>query len=180
MDKLNTVMMETAMLWSKESYSTRNKVGAVLSKKGRILVTGYNGTIQNSSNVCEIIDKDGELEIDCPDCYKNSHDIIDKQYNQVCETCHGTGKVRIQNTTNEFVLHAEQNVICFAARNGISTDGCSIYVTLSPCKNCAKLIAQSGIIKVFYESKYRDTSGIDFLQECGIPCIQHKIKKDDK
>jgi len=170
MKKLDTTMMRTAILWSKESYSTRKLVGAVLAKDGRILATGYNGTIQGDSNICEIVDPNGEKEIDCPDCGNYG--------NMGCVTCNGTKKVRIQDKTNDFVLHAEQNVICYAARNGIGTDGCTMYITLSPCTNCAKLIAQSGIKKVMYYEKYEDTSGLDFLVKCGVICEQIKLKED--
>ena len=71
-------------------------------------------------------------------------------------------------TTSDFTLHAEQNVITFCAKNGIPTAGTEMFITLSPCKTCAKLIAQAGIDKVYYKEEYRDTSGIDFLKEIGI------------
>jgi len=169
MKNLNNTLMKTAKLWSQESYSTRHKVGAVLVKNGNILVTGYNGTISGESNICEIVDPEGPVQISCPDC--------DQYPNFECLSCSGTGYVRIQNVTNDFVLHAEQNVICFAAKNGISTDGCDLYITLSPCINCAKLIAQTGIKKVYFNEKYRDLSGVDYLLGCGILCEQIEIKE---
>lgn len=67
--------------------------------------------------------------------------------------------------TNEFTLHAEQNVLMYCAKNGIPTKGAELFVTLSPCKTCAKLIVQAGIRKVYFEDVYRDTSGIDFLKQ---------------
>lgn len=67
-------------------------------------------------------------------------------------------------------VHAEQNAIAYAARHGISTDGATLYCTLSPCLNCAKQIINSGIIRVVYLEQYRDTSGIDLLKQVGIPC----------
>jgi len=76
--------------------------------------------------------------------------------------------VKREEITNEFTLHAEQNVITFCAKNGISTEGTELFVTLSPCKTCAKLIAQSGIKKVYYRNEYRDTEGIEFLQKVGV------------
>ena len=68
-------------------------------------------------------------------------------------------------TTHWYVLHAEANAILFAARKGIPTEGTSLYVTMSPCKDCSKLILQAGIKEVFYKEAYRDTTGIDFLKE---------------
>ena len=71
-------------------------------------------------------------------------------------------------TTSDFTLHAEQNLITFCAKHGISTNNTTIYITHSPCKQCAKLIAQSGITEVVYSQTYKDTAGIDFLQACNI------------
>ena len=73
-----------------------------------------------------------------------------------------------KSVTSETTLHAEQNVITFCAKNGIPTAGTEMFITLSPCKTCAKLIAQAGISKVYYKNEYRDTTGIDFLKEIGV------------
>jgi dCMP deaminase len=70
--------------------------------------------------------------------------------------------------TSEFVLHAEQNVITFSAKQGIPTNGCTLYITHSPCKMCSKLIAQSGIKKVVYQDEYRDSEGVEFLKKTGV------------
>ena len=71
--------------------------------------------------------------------------------------------------TKPEVLHAESNAILKCARFGnASTNNSTIYVTLSPCRDCAKLIIQAGVKRVCYKEKYRDTSGIDFLKENGI------------
>jgi dCMP deaminase len=71
--------------------------------------------------------------------------------------------------TSPFVLHAEQNLLTFCNREGIQTDGCTLYITHSPCKDCAKLIASAGIKRVVFCNVFRDRSGIDFLREYGIP-----------
>lgn len=70
--------------------------------------------------------------------------------------------------TNEFVLHAEQNVFTFCNREGLSTNNCDLYITMSPCRTCSKLIASAGIKRVFYSEEYRDLSGVEFLTELGI------------
>lgn len=77
-------------------------------------------------------------------------------------------------TTSELVLHAEQNVLTFCNREGIKTNGCTMFITLSPCKTCAKLMASAGINEVIYEEEYRDTSGIDFLKSIGIKVNKHE------
>jgi dCMP deaminase len=74
--------------------------------------------------------------------------------------------------TKWYTLHAEANAITKLVRiGGVSANGSTLYTTVSPCKECAKLILQSGIKKVIYNENYRDTSGIDFLKKAGI-CIE--------
>lgn len=75
-------------------------------------------------------------------------------------------------------IHAEMNALLFAARHGIATEGSSIYITCSPCKNCAKAIIQAGIKEVFYKEIYRDKSGIEILAQANIPATQ--IKDQDE
>jgi dCMP deaminase len=70
--------------------------------------------------------------------------------------------------TNWYVLHAEANAILKVARSTQTCDGATLYITLSPCKECSKLIHQSGIKRVVYQLAYRDTSGVDFLLKAGI------------
>jgi dCMP deaminase len=67
------------------------------------------------------------------------------------------------NTTISEVIHAEMNAILKAAKSGYSVNGATLYLTLSPCKECSKLILQSGIERVLYLEEYRDISGIEFL-----------------
>ena len=66
------------------------------------------------------------------------------------------------------VLHAESNAIAKLARSSESGDGASIFITHSPCMECAKLIYQSGIKKVYYKSNYRSEEGITFLTASGV------------
>ena len=70
--------------------------------------------------------------------------------------------------TKPEVLHAESNAIAKLARSSESGDGASMFITCSPCIDCAKMIYQSGIKEVFYGEKYRDNAGIEFLYKCGI------------
>ena len=66
------------------------------------------------------------------------------------------------------VLHAEANAISKVASSTQSCKGATLYITLSPCKECSKLIHQSGIVRVVYKKAYRDNSGIEFLEKAGI------------
>lgn len=70
--------------------------------------------------------------------------------------------------TKPEVLHAESNAIAKLARSHNSGVGADIFVTHAPCLDCAKLIYQSGISRVWFGNQYRDNSGIDFLQQSGI------------
>lgn len=73
--------------------------------------------------------------------------------------------------TNWFVLHAEANAILKIASSTQSCKGATLYITMSPCKECSKLILQSGIEKVVYMSGYSDDSGLQFLKNAGIEIL---------
>jgi dCMP deaminase len=77
-----------------------------------------------------------------------------------------------QGLTHWYVLHAEANAISKVARSTQSCENATLYITLSPCKECSKLIHQSGIKRVVYQQGYSDTSGIDFLKKAGIEVTQ--------
>ncbi len=70
--------------------------------------------------------------------------------------------------TKWYVLHAEANAISKVASSTQSCKGGTLYITLSPCKECSKLIHQAGIVRVVYSKAYRDDSGIKFLEKAGI------------
>jgi dCMP deaminase len=71
-----------------------------------------------------------------------------------------------------YILHAEANAILKVARSSQSTDGATLYITTSPCRDCSKLIIQSGIRRLIYSDEYRDTSGLIILREAGIEVIK--------
>lgn len=70
-----------------------------------------------------------------------------------------------------YVLHAEANAILKVAGSTQSCDHATLYITLSPCKECSKLIHQSGIRRVVYQEGYKDQSGIQFLKEAGVEVV---------
>ena len=70
--------------------------------------------------------------------------------------------------TKWYVLHAEANAILKVARSTQSCENATLYITLSPCKECSKLIHQSGIKRVVYHEEYKDCSGLDFLRKAGV------------
>lgn len=74
--------------------------------------------------------------------------------------------------THEFVLHSEENLLTKLARSTESSSGCSVFITHSPCINCAKLLYNSGVSEVYYKHQYRNDNGIKFLEKCGVKIEQ--------
>ena len=81
-----------------------------------------------------------------------------------------------ENYTKWYVLHAEANAILKVASSTQSCDGATLYVTLSPCRECSKLIHQSGISRVVYSEAYKDLSGVEFLKKAGVIVNQIVLK----
>ncbi len=84
-------------------------------------------------------------------------------FENVCEDEHGV--------TKPYVLHAEANAITKVARSNNSSDGSTLYVTASPCVECAKLIIQAGIKRVVFNELYRIADGIELMKRAGIECV---------
>ena len=141
--------MKTAKLFAEHSYAKRKKVGAVVVKDDRIISIGYNGMPSGWDNNCE--------------------DVVTPSLPYL----HGDGPTL---KTKPEVLHAESNAIAKLARSSESGNGASLFVTCSPCLECAKIIYQSGILEVFYNQEYRSDDGIEFLTKCNIPVRKLEIE----
>ena len=152
-----------AELVSSQSTCCRLQVGAVLVKEGRVISIGFNGVPAHQAH-CEDIFK-VEYENKFKDKFKSMAEFIKSpEFKDI----HG-------KFSNDNELHAEQNAILFAAKNGISTGGSHLYITLSPCINCAKVIITAGIEKVYYKELYdRSQEGVIFLGRNGIECVHLK------
>lgn len=83
-------------------------------------------------------------------------------FENICEDADGA--------TKSYVLHAEANAITKVARSNNSSEGSTLYVTASPCLDCAKLIIQAGIVRVVYADLYRIADGLDLLRRAGVEC----------
>jgi dCMP deaminase len=143
--KFINAYMDVAERFAQLSSAVRLQVGAIVVKDDRIISIGYNGMPAGWDNCCEeCCDGGGPVGAGC------YHD-------------HCTGP-----KTKPEVLHAESNAIAKLARSPESGEGASIFVTHSPCMDCAKLIFQSGIKNVYYKNDYRSTQGIDFLYKSGV------------
>lgn len=84
-----------------------------------------------------------------------------------CEECD-------DDVTKWYVLHGEANAILKCARYGNSADGSTLYQTHSPCRDCSKLILQSGIKRLVYIEEYKDRTGLDFLINAGLEVLNYK------
>jgi dCMP deaminase len=143
-DKFISAYMDVAERFAKLSSARRLHVGAIVVKDDRIISIGYNGMPAGWDNDCE-------LEI-----YEDNGD---------------DEPITILKSKPE-VLHAETNAIAKLAKSTESGDGAVLFVTHSPCLDCAKLIFQSGIRSVFYRNSYRSTDGTTFLERSGVQVTQ--------
>ena len=138
-EKFKHAFMDCAERFAQLSSAKRAKVGACIVKDNRIISIGYNGMPSGWTNVCER--------------------TISEPYQPDTE--------RLE--TKREVLHAETNAIAKLARSSESGEGAAVFTTHAPCIDCAKLIYQSGIARVYYHFPYKSDDGIKFLEKCGIP-----------
>lgn len=141
--------MKTAEVFAELSSARRLHVGAIVVKDDRIISIGYNGIPAGWDNNCEDEVEDAERA------------FIEQ----------GGPGIPVSVTklkTKPEVLHAETNAIAKLAKSTESGNGATIFITHTPCLDCAKLVYQSGINSVYYRNSYRDENGIQFLQKAGV------------
>jgi dCMP deaminase len=136
--------MKVAKVFSELSTAKRLHVGAIIVKDNRIISLGYNGMPSGWSNQCEY------------ETYETTN----------------SGETHIVIKTRPEVLHAEMNALMKLARSTESGEGASMFITHSPCMDCAKGIYQSGIKKVYFGEQYRESTGLEFLKKCNIAVEQ--------
>ena len=98
--------------------------------------------------------------------------IISDGYNGTPSGFENICEDEVTGKTKPYVLHAEANAITKVAKSANNCDGSTLYVTASPCIECAKLIIQAGIRRVVYADPYRNDDGVQLLKRVGIECIQ--------
>jgi len=159
--------MDWAHRASELSHARRLHVGAVIVKDDTVISYGYNGMPAGWDNNCE--DKEW-MSIDAGG-WHNPDEIEERwphvEYNEEAEE-----EYRYRLVTKPEVLHAESNAIAKLAKSSNSGLGADLFVTHSPCIECAKLIYQSGIRRVYFGENYRDNAGIQFLKKSGIEVKQ--------
>jgi|TARA_B110000240_G_C13456867_1_gene434901 dCMP deaminase len=146
--KFSSLYIDIAHRVAELSVAKRLKVGAVVVKDDTVISYGYNGTPSGWDNNCE---------------------------NTVFFTDEGRQLLTPMLKTKPEVLHAESNAIAKLAKSNNSGLDADIFITHAPCIECAKLIFQSGIRKVYYAKDYRDDSGIKFLKKSKVEVVHlHK------
>jgi dCMP deaminase len=160
-EKFKKAYMDVAKTFASLSHAQRLHVGAIVVKDDRIISIGYNGMPAGWDNNCEY--KEYDLSRDFNENFfphSREHYPFDDD----------TGRYRLK--TKPEVLHAESNAISKLARSQESGLGADLFVTHSPCLDCAKLIYQSGIKRVYFGIPYRSTEGIEFLTKSGVEVEQ--------
>jgi dCMP deaminase len=160
--KFQKLYMDWAQRAAELSYAKRLKVGAVIVKDDTVISYGYNGMPAGWDNNCEerVWDKGAGGWLD-PEEFAEQYPYED-WHEQAGRT------VRYGLKTKPEVLHAESNAIAKLAKSGNSGLAADLFVTHSPCIECAKLILQSGISRVYFGTNYRDDAGLRFLKQSGI------------
>lgn len=135
--------MSIAEMVKTRSTCTRRQVGAVIVKDKRILTTGYNGTPTGLKHCGEV------------GCLREQLGIPSGQRHELCRG-----------------IHAEQNAIIQAANFGVPIQGSTIYITLSPCILCTKMLINSGITRIVAKEAYDDELALKMLEESNIKYIK--------
>lgn len=144
---MDQTLMQMAKLMADRATCTRAQVGAIIVKETRPVSSGYNGTAAglphcNHACTCSVFPTSSDSTSHWADCAAR----------QPCKLS----------------VHAEANAIAFAAKNGVSTEGATLYTTMAPCMECAKLIVNAGIVRVVAAKQYRDDSGTRLLLSLGV------------
>jgi dCMP deaminase len=147
--------MDWARRCSELSHARRLHVGAVIVKDDTVISYGYNGMPSGWDNDCENT------------VFVLNEEVMGTDMNSLGYSQTENGNW-VKLKTKPEVLHAESNAIAKLAKSSNSGLGSTIFVTHSPCMECAKLIAQSGISSVYYNENYRDDAGIRFLEKSGV------------
>ena len=148
---IEDMLIEIAFTVSKRSTCSRRNNGAVIAdQRGVPLSTGYNGSLAGMDHC--------DHECDCGAILGNFE--------------HRTDCLAHENNGCTLAVHAEANAVYFAARNGVRTEGMTIYCTTEPCVKCAEAIVQSGIVKCVYAQDYRVHDGINLLVAAGIEVVK--------
>ena len=162
--------MKMAEAFATLSYVRRKQVGAIIvSKNDQVISQGFNGTPHGFSNICEEIIFADNVKLNLDNDVKKFNAYAD---NLEAGTYEKMSEIPYRLKTKPEVLHAETNAITKCAKYSNSTEGATLYVTLAPCLNCAKLIVQAEIARVVYKEYHDEDDGINFLKSCGVEVVE--------
>jgi dCMP deaminase len=167
-EKIKRAYMKTAETFAELSHAQRLHVGAIVVKDDRIISIGYNGMPAGWDNNCE----DREYMSRDAGGWLSPDEIEEQWPFTEWEDIDQAFTKRYRLKTKPEVLHAETNCIAKLARSSDSGLGADMFITHAPCLDCAKLIYQSGIKRVWYGTQYRDSTGTEFLRKSGIEVEQ--------
>jgi len=131
------IFMDIAERTAQESNCVKYKVGAVIVKDKRIILQGYNGTVSGFINCSQ----------------KFTHKLTEET------------RVLHSKWSSAFEVHAEMNIICYAAKKGITLEGTTMYCTHSPCNNCLKHLISAGVKEVIFKNDYIDNNDLPERKE---------------
>lgn len=149
MDKWNERFMSLTEQIATWSSCLRRQVGAIIVRDKRIMATGYNGA---PAGIKTCIEKGI--------CLRDQNNIPSGTHAEIC-----------------YSVHAEQNAIIQAAKEGVSLKGCTLYCTHQPCTVCAKMIINAGIKEVIYKEGYPDNFSKELCDEAGVKLIKYDTLK---
>jgi dCMP deaminase len=169
--KFIDLYMDWAQRTSQLSHAVRLQVGAVIVKDDSVISYGYNGMPAGWDNNCE------NVEWCSAGGWLDPEEIIEGwPYEGTYLDADGnTMQGRYRLKTKPEVLHAESNAIAKLAKSNNSGLGADIFITHAPCLDCAKLVYQAGIKRVYFNQNYRDDRGIKFLEKSGVDVIQCSV-----
>lgn len=161
--------MDVAHRFAQLSTAKKLQVGAIIVKDDRIISIGYNGMPSGWTNECEDrnwmdCDAGGWLDIE-----EIESRWPYEEYSDIDKTAI-VGRYNLK--TKDEVIHAEANAIAKLAKSPESGVGSVLFLTHSPCIQCAKQIYTAGIEKVFYKEEYRSNAGVEFLKKCNIEIVK--------
>ena len=138
------VFMSVAFSLARLGTCSRGSVGAVIVRDGRCISWGYNGAPPGLPH-CEEVNHGHPAQVD----------------------------TTLPQNGCRIATHAEANALSFAAKQGISTDGATVYMTVAPCSWCSRLLIAAGIKRVIYYDNYRDMRGIQWLKDAGVHVVNY-------
>lgn len=166
-DKWDITYINITKEYAKHSKCAAKKVACILVKDNNIIGVGVNGTLPGKTNCCDKFYKDWTLNSN-GEWVAQWHEKVNGKW----EICDNKAHHRWSNL-NE--THAEVNALSKASHNGVSVEGATAYITLSPCYNCAKILTTFGVKRIVFTNRYDDADEvIDYLVENGIWVTEYK------